>query len=146
MWYDDELKRGVIVARRLTDKDRKQVLTIYAETENYRETGRILGIDDRTVRKICKETSELTQLVAKKKEENTLDMLTYMDSRKEQAQSVIDKYLTALANPEKIEKAKLVEIATALGIVVDKFTKNTSFSDDALKKLDEVLKEIGGVI
>ena len=73
-------------------------------------------------------------------------MLKYMDSRKKQAQSVIDKYLAALENPEKIEKAKLSEIATALGIVVDKFTKNTSIGDDALKKLDEVLREIGGVI
>lgn len=134
------------MAKRLTDKDKKRILADYAETENYRETARNFGIDQRTVRRICKESTETTKLVEQKKEENTLDMLAFMDSRKEQAQSVIDKYLAALANPEKIEKAKLVEIATALGIIVDKFTKNTSLSDDALKKLDEVLREIGGVI
>lgn len=67
---------------------------------------------------------ESLQKFTQKKEQNTLDMLAYMDSRKEQAQSVIDDYLKALANPAKIEAAKLSEIATALGIVVDKFTKN----------------------
>ena len=135
-----------IMAKRLTDKDKKRVLADYAETENYRETARNFGIDDRTVRKICKESTETTKLVEQKKEENTLDMLAYMDSRKKQAQCLIDDYLKALANPEKIEKAKLSEIATALGIVTDKFMKNTSIGDDALKKLDEVLREIGGVI
>lgn len=114
------------MAKRLTDKDKKQILADYAETENYRATARNLGIDQRTVRRVCKESTEITKLVEQKKKENTLDMLAYMDSRKEQAQGVIDKYLAALANPEKIEKAKLVEIATALGIVVDKFTKNVS--------------------
>lgn len=134
------------MAERLTDKQKKRILADYAETQNYRATARNFGIDDRTVRKICKEKSEITQLVEQKKKQNTLDMLEYMDSRKEQAQGVIDKYLAALANPEKIEKAKLSEIATALGIVTDKFMKNTSIGDDALKKLDEVLREIGGVI
>lgn len=134
------------MAKRLTDKDKKQILADYAETENYRETARNFGIDDRTVRKICKEKSEVTQLVKEKKAENTADMLAYMDSRKKQAQYLIDNYLKALANPEKIEKAKLSEIATVLGIIIDKFTKNTSIGDDVLKKLDEVLREIGGVI
>lgn len=121
------MKRGVIVAKRLTDRDKKQVLAVYAETENYRETGRILGIDDRTVRKICKETSELSQLVAKKKEQNTSDMLAFMDSRKHKAQNIIDNCLDIL--PEKLERANAVQLATVMAILIDKFTANTTIAE-----------------
>lgn len=55
------------MAKRLTDKDKKRILADYAETENYRETARNFGIDDRTVRKICKESTETTKLVEQKK-------------------------------------------------------------------------------
>lgn len=134
------------MAARLTDKQKKKIIADYTENGSYRATARMNGISDDTVRRVVLSDNEILQKAAQKKEENTLDMLAYMDSRKEQAQSVIDDYLKALANPSKIEAAKLSEIATALGIVVDKFTKNTSVGDDALKKLDEVLKEIGGVI
>lgn len=52
-------------------------------------------------------------------------MLAYMDSRKEQAQGIIDKYLEKLADPHKLENATISQIATAMGIVVDKFMDNT---------------------
>lgn len=115
------------MAKRLTDKDRKQILADYAETENYRETARNLGLSDRTVRKICKETSELTQLIAQKKEQNTSDMLAYMESRKEQAQGIIDNCLAVL--PEKLEKANAVQLATVMAILIDKFTANTTIAE-----------------
>ena len=62
-------------------------------------------------------------------------MLAYMDSRKEQAQGVIDDYLKALADPTKIEEATLSQIATALGIVVDKFTKNAPQSHEGMNEI-----------
>ena len=79
-----------------------------------------------------------------KKEQNTADMLAYMESRKEKAQKAVDAYLDALTDPAKIKAAKLSEIATAMGIVVDKFTKTTAAGEDTLAKLDDVLKKIGG--
>ena len=97
---------------------------------------------------MCKREPEITKKAEQKKEQNTLDMLAYMDSRKEQAQNVIDDYLNALADPAKIGSAKLSEIATALGIVVDKFTKNVPTStggiEEQLKNRDtlaEILKK-----
>lgn len=112
------------MAARLTDKQKKKIIADYTENGNYRATARMNGVSDDTVRRVVLSDDEILQKAEQKKEENTLDMLTYMDSRKEQAQGVIDDYLAALANPEKIASAKLSEIATALGIVVDKFTKN----------------------
>lgn len=112
------------MAARLTDEQKKKIIADYAETGSYRATAKKFGVSDMTVKRLCESDVELLQKVAQKKEQNTMDMLAYMDSRKEQAQVVIDDYLAALANPEKIASAKLSEIATALGIVVDKFTKN----------------------
>lgn len=116
------------MAKRLTDKDKKRILADYAETENYRETARNFGIDDRTVRKICKEKSEVTQLVEQKKKENTVDMLLFMDSRKYKAQNIIDNCLDIL--PEKLEKANAVQLATVMAIVIDKFATNTAITEN----------------
>lgn len=113
------------MAARLTDKQKKKIVADYLETESYRATARINGVSDGTVKRIVQGCSDFEQKEAEKKEQNTLDMLAYMDSRKEQAQSVIDAYLKALANPDKLEDATLSQIATALGIIVDKFTKGT---------------------
>lgn len=112
------------MAARLTDKQKKKIIADYTENGSYRATAKQNNVSATTVKNIVMEDTESVRKCAQKKEENTLDMLAYMDSRKEQAQGVIDDYLKALANPEKIAAAKLSEIATALGIVVDKFTKN----------------------
>lgn len=112
------------MAARLTDKQKKKIIADYTENGSYRATARMNGVSTDTVKRIVLTDGEIVQKATQKKEQNTLDMFAYMDSRKEQAQGVIDDYLKALANPEKIASAKLSEIATALGIVVDKFTKN----------------------
>lgn len=112
------------MAARLTDKQKKKIIADYMESGSYRATAKLNKVSATTVKNVVLDDTESVQKCAQKKEQNTLDMLAYMDSRKEQAQDVIDGYLKALANPEKIEAAKLSEIATALGIVVDKFTKN----------------------
>ena len=76
-----------------------------------------------------------------KKEQNTADMLAYMESRKEQAKQVLDAYISALADPTKIEMAKLSEVATAMGIVIDKFVNNPLKHQLDKQKLEiEVLK------
>lgn len=132
------------MASRLTDEQKKKIIADYAETGSYRATAKKFGVSDMTVKRLCESDVELLQKVAQKKEQNTADMLAYMESRKEKAQKAVDAYLEALTDPEKIKAAKLSEIATAMGIVVDKFTKNTSAGEDTLAKLDEVLKKIGG--
>ncbi len=73
-------------------------------------------------------------------------MLAYMESRKVQVQGIIDSYLKALANPEKIKAATPSEIATALSIVMDKFTKhisvNTDEMNDIIMKMETLAEKI----
>ena len=132
------------MAARLTDKQKKKIIADYVECGSYRATAKKNGVSDNTVKKICNENAHIAQKCAQKKEQNTSDMLAYMDSRKAKAQKAVDAYLEALTDPAKIKAAKLSEIATAMGIVVDKFTKNTAAGEDTLSKLDDVLKKIGG--
>lgn len=132
------------MAARLTDEQKKKIIADYVESGSYRATAKKFGISDNTVKKICSENAQIAQKCAQKKEQNTADMLAYMESRKEKAQKAVDAYLDALTDPAKIKAAKLSEIATAMGIVVDKFTKTTAVGEDTLAKLDDVLKKIGG--
>lgn len=123
------------MAAHLTDEQKKKIIADYTDNGSYRATAKMNNVSAPTVKKVVNSDVESLQKFAQKKKQNTLDMLAYMDSRKEQAQGVIDDYLKALADPTKIEMAKLSEIATALGIVVDKFTKcAVNIEEDSEKK------------
>lgn len=129
------------MAARLTDEQKKKIIADYVESGSYRATAKKFGISNSTVRKLCTSDCEIVQKCAQKKEQNTADMLAYMDSRKEQAKGIIDSYLEALADPEKLEKTPIQQIATAMGIVVDKFVTQPTESRLKERKLEiELLK------
>jgi len=129
------------MAARLTDKQKKKIVSDYIMLGSYNATSKVNGVSPNTVKKIVNGNADIAEKCEQKREQNTLEMMAFMESRKVDAQNVVDKYLKALANPEKIEEATLSQIATALGIVVDKFTRNTSSGNDSLNKLDGLLKE-----
>ena len=129
------------MAARLTDRQKKQIIADYVELGSYRAVGRKNAVAPGTVKKVVTSNTQITRKFAQKKKQNTQEMLAFMDSRKDAAQDVIDVYLKALTDPEKLSDASLAQIATAFGIVVDKFTKNTASGNDSLHKLDGLLKE-----
>lgn len=128
------------MAARLTDRQKKKIVADYVELKSINAAAKRNNVSWKKAKDVIAEDEELTKKLEQKKEANTLEMLAFMDSRKEAAQIVIDKYLEALADSQKLKKASLAQIATALGIVVDKFTKNTANGNDSLNKLDELLK------
>jgi len=129
------------VAARLTDKQKKEIIADYVESGSYRATAKKFGVSDNTVKKICNENAQIAQMCEEKKEQNTADILDYMESRKEKAKDVLDAYIEALKKPEKIQAAKLSEIATAMGIVIDKFINNPMKHQLDKQKLEiELLK------
>ena len=139
-------------AQRLTDKKKKKIIADYVQLQSYRAAARKNGVSDATVRKIVKGDPESSQKCALKKEENAQDMLSYMDSKKERVQELIDVYLGVLTDPEKLEGATLQQITTALGTLIDKWTviddrkKGDSFhqtveDDPITKSLKEEFKK-----
>lgn len=129
------------MAARLTDRKRKKIIADYTECGSYAATARKNGVSDKTVKAVVMADPETTRISEQKKKKNTLDMLAFMDSRKRAAQDVIDVYLKALADPDKLDSATLAQVATALGIVVDKFTRTTSSGNESMIKLDGLLRE-----
>lgn len=129
------------MAARLTDRQKKQIMVDYVELGSYRAVGRKNGVAAGTVKNIVMSNPQITRKFSLKKKRNTQEMLAFMESRKDAAQDVIDVYLEELKSPEKLSEASLAQIATAFGIVVDKFTKNTASGNDSLNKLDGILKE-----
>ena len=112
------------MASRLTDEQKKKIIADYVESGSYNATAKRFGIADTTVKRVVMSDAETQRKAEQKKKQNTLDMLAYMESKKEQAKVVLDSYITALADPDKIGGAKLSEVATAMGIVIDKFVNN----------------------
>lgn len=110
-------------AQRLTDKQKKKIIADYVQLQNYTKTAKLNGVSDTTVKRLISTApSEVLKKVEQKKEQNTLEMLDYMDSKKERVQEIIDVYLGVLTDPEKLEGATLQQITTALGTLIDKWT------------------------
>lgn len=110
---------------KLTDKQKKKIVADYIQTQNYRETARINNVDRETVKKLVNEDKDFTQKLATKKEENTQDILEYMNSIKEKQKRIIDLSLQALEkkleSPDMFTNVK--DIATVYGVIFDKALK-----------------------
>lgn len=63
----------------------------------------------------------------KKKQKN---LRVHMEELQGKLCDVVDMYLSELSSREKIENAPINQIASALGVLIEKFTKNTADSGD----------------
>ena len=116
-----EFKEVVAVGAKLTDRQKKKIIADYVQLHNYRKTAKLNNVAESTVRKVVSENPVCADLCAKKKEQNTQDMLSYLGSKREEAQDLLGLYLKAMADPDKIAEATLPQLSTAFGTIVDKF-------------------------
>lgn len=126
---------------KLTDEMRKKIIADYVDCENYSAVARKYGVSRTTVSNIVNNDSAICEKLHRKKDENTQSVLEYMDSKKDAVCELIDLYLGELVSPVKTEKATLAQIATALGIVIDKFTAvkaNNGSSEQGVVLMPEV--------
>lgn len=110
------------MAKHLTDKQKKKIIADYIECQNYSSVARKYKISATTVKKIIINDKESVRKCDLKKEENTKDMLDYMESKKESAMKFIDLALTEMMKEEKLERTGVQALATSIGIIVDKFS------------------------
>lgn len=133
------------MAARLTDRQKKKIVADYMELGSYNAVAKKNGVSKDSVRRAVKASAGFAQKAQQKKEQNAADILSYMESQKDEVIKVLDEYLAAMRDPAKIKRAGVVQLATALGIVIDKYTM-TAKNEQAMQKLDEVMDKIGGVI
>ncbi len=118
---------------KLTDRQKKQIVAEYVAGDGSISQQKLADkyhVSRQAISKIlsCEKSREMLR---QKKEENTLSMLAYLDSRKDTAQSLIDRILASSA--ADIEKASLRDKIGALKILSDVFCKtseSTSATDD----------------
>ena len=133
--------------RKLTDRQKKQMIVDHAEGMAFREIGRKYGVSDTTVRRVCKSDPETSRIVAEKKEQNTLDMLAYMEGQKPKIQKLLANILEAMDDPAKLARTNPRDLATAYGIIYDKITASApKTNEEYLQKARDILGNIHGVI
>ena len=138
------------MAARLMDKQKKKIIADYIQLESYRAAARLNGVSDGTVKRVVEECGEIEQKIAQKKEENTADILEYMERQKNSICEILDICLNELRNPEKYAKVPPQQIATTMAILIDKYTADTVkppdeqlMEDDALTaSLKELAREL----
>jgi IS30 family transposase len=135
------------VAARLTDKRRKQIITDRAAGLSLRQLAEKYGTSKTTVQRVLARDPETVRKVTAKKEANTLEMLQYMDAQKGKAQELLSKIIDALGDPDKLARANVRDLATAYGIIADKFIQTApTGGEDLLARAREMLGGIDGVI
>ena len=110
------------MAARLTDKQKKKIVADYLEVQSYSAAARMNGVTHQTVKRVVQESSDFSEKLQKKKDENTADILAYMEAQKERICEIIDISLEVL--PEKIMNAKTAaDVTTAMGTVISKWAE-----------------------
>ena len=106
---------------KLSDRQRKQIIAEYVEGDgkvSQRSQAKKYNVCLSTISKILSD-EKVEQKCTHKKEENTLSMLEYLDSRKNTAQALMEKILTLSA--EDIASANLRDKMGALKILSEVF-------------------------
>lgn len=130
------------MAAHLTDKQKKQIIADYVELGSYNAVARKHGVSVTTVTRVCGKSDETKQKVTEKKQENTADILAYMEMKKQIVCEIIGKGLDVLNDEEKLKSATPAQITTALGTLIDKFTSSGARGGDVedLTPLAEMLR------
>ena len=67
-------------------------------------------------------------------DEATASILAFMDSKKNDVCGLIDKLLAAMGDEDKLAAATVNQLATAMGIVIDKYTANEAIKSSDAKE------------
>ena len=138
------------MAPRLTKKKKMKIVADYLETQSINSAAKKNGVSWASVKKVLEESGEIEKKLEQKKEQNTADILAYMDTKKDVVCAIIGDYLEALRDKEKIEKATTVQLSTTLGTLIDKFTMvskevgQNNELDPLSKSLEDMGKELTG--
>lgn len=137
----------VNVSARLTDKVKKQIIADRVEGLSIRKIAAKYNVSRYAVELAIKSDPAFSQKMTQKKEENTLDMLAYMEGQKGKLQTLLTHIAEAMDDPEKLKRTNPRDLATAYGIIVDKIIAAApKQTDEYLQKAKEILGSAPSVI
>lgn len=108
---------------KFTDRQKKNMVKCYVECQNYSAVARKYGCSETTVRRIVEKNGDVKKKVEEEKERNEKTVLEHMQKQTEAVCRLLDRLIEKLDDDEKLDDATAVQLATTLGIIVDKYTK-----------------------
>lgn len=131
------------MAARVPDKKKKKIVADYLETQSVNAAAKLNNVSWGTAKSVLAELGELEKILEEKKEQNTADIMAYMESKRDIVCEIIGNGLEALRNPKKLSEASPAQITTALGTIIDKWSMISGSPEDAMKEdeLSRSLKE-----
>ena len=132
------------MANRLTDRQRKKIVADYLELGSYNAVAKLNGVSKDSVRRIVQNCEGFAQKAQQKKEENTADILAYMERQRGLVCEIIGKGLAVLNDEEKLREATPAQITTALGTLIDKWAAVSGSAADEIEEdgLSKSLREM----
>lgn len=132
------------MAARLTDRQKKKILADYLETQSVNAAAKKNKVSWDAANKVLKEAGEVEKKLEQKKDQNTADILAYMESQRDIVCQIIGKGLAVLNDPEKLAEATPSQITTAMGTLIDKWAMIGGSPADTVKEdaLSQSLKEM----
>lgn len=124
------------MAARLTDRQKQKIVADYVELQSYNAVAKLNGVSKDTVKRVVLACEDIAEKTQRKKEENTADILAYMESQKGLVCEIIGHGLNALNDPEKLREAAPSQITTAIGTLIDKWAMVSGAPADAAKEDD----------
>lgn len=127
---------------KLTDKQKKKIIADYIQNQNYSETGRMNNVDETTVRRLIKSANqeEIKEKAEQKREEDTKDILEYMNDITKGQKKVISLSLEVITEMLENRDKRLTgrDIAMIYGVIFDKALK---YKEIQLKDKDNMNTE-----
>ena len=136
-----EHKKGIFYSEVVTDgceadrpAEKRKYWRIMFRRTTIAPRRKINGVSATTVKNIVLANAEIVGKCEQKKEENTADVLAYMDAHKDLVCSFIGKGLELLNDPDKLKAANLSQITTAMGTLIDKWAMIGGNPTDTIKE------------
>lgn len=114
---------------RLTDKQKKQIQIEYEECGVYSQVARKHHVHPSTVKRLVSHSKEETVQECGRKS-GTREIARYMEERKDMVCDLIGIYLDELMSKDRLKKAPINQIASAMGTVIDKFIKHEDIQQE----------------
>lgn len=110
----------------MSDAKRTAIIAALAATGgDTRRAAAMTGVSVRTAQRVKAKMiadQDVAAVVAAKKEALSVEMDRFLRAELSVAQSFVRRSLRAMDNADKIDKASIVQLATAMGIVIDKWS------------------------
>nr|DAI19550.1 MAG TPA: hypothetical protein [Caudoviricetes sp.] len=136
-------KDGGVVGKKLTPEEKSKVIADYVMLQNYSQVARKYGIAINTVKNIVDKDTTLEDKCKKKKEEIEIGMEAFMQTQSWKARKIIELALDLLGEKDTLKKATVSQVATMMGIVIDKFVQADNSKNEAT--FEKARKILGGV-